>query len=129
MHRDENDDVSFTLRQADERWQGGSRLVALALLWAAISYSLYPHVTFAFSSPSLLKLCVLTLASLEHGRLVEEGQAKFTDKGQFALSGGVAGEAGGRRSLEKEEEKLETRDLSPCFNMMKYPKTSVTDPA
>lgn len=35
------------------------------------------------------------------------------------------------RAEAKEQEKLETRqqDLSPCFNMMKYPKTSVTDPA
>lgn len=52
----------------------------------------------------------MTPASLEHGRLAAEGQAKFTDKGQFR------GRTGGRetqRELEqKEGEKLKTRSFT-----------------
>lgn len=70
----------------------------------------------------------MTLASLEHGRLAGEGQAKFTDKGQYG-EGAEEGERHRESIGKKEGEKLETRDLSPCFRMMKYPKTSVTDPA
>lgn len=77
----------------------------------------------------------MTPASLEHGRLAGEGQAKFTDKGQFEGSGGWRGRQAREKDIEraqaKEGEKLDTRerDLSPCFKMMKYPKTSATDPA
>jgi len=74
----------------------------------------------------------LTLASLEHGRLAGEGQEKFNDKGQFGRSWGEIGKGERQREQKQKREnvlKMRERELSPCFNMMKYPKTSVTDPA
>lgn len=81
-----------------------------------------PCVTLALRSQTLLKLCILTLASPEDGRLAVGGQAKFTDKGQFG--GGCGGGGGGRQKVgerqreragakEGEKSKTRVRDLSP----------------
>lgn len=73
-----------TMKDGRALLQSISRSLALAEPRAAISYSLYSPCYFSPSdSQTLLKPWILTRASLEHGRLAGEGQAKFTDKGQF----------------------------------------------
>lgn len=117
-----------TMKDGRVLLQSISRSLALAVLRAAISYSLYSLCYFSPSdSQTLLKPWILTPASLEHGRLAGEGQAKFTDKGQFGGAGGHTERAEAKKEGEKFE--MRERDLSPCLNMMKYPETSVTDPA
>lgn len=95
-----------TMKDGRALLQSISRSLALAEPRAAISYSLYSPCYFSPSdSQTLLKPWILTRASLEHGRLAGEGQAKFTDKGQFG--GGTQKELKQKKrekSLKRENE-------------------------
>lgn len=100
-----------TMKDGRSLLQSISRNMALAELRAAISYSLYSPCYFSPSdSQTLLKPWILTPASLEHGRLAGEGQAKFTDKGQFG--GGRT-----RRALKQKKREKSLKRKNEIFHL------------